>query len=202
MEIALTLEKNRLKRARHEVMPSTLQPSREKPYTLSFSSADRYDMVKPHANPLVIAALISSFRIRKMLVDTGSSMDIFFWDVFQKMGIRKDRLRLVNMSLVRLVESQVTPLGTIHLTLTLGEEPKCARIDANWLVVDCETSYNAIIGRTGLTKLRVAISPHLLLLKFPTDREIAGVRGNQITAKECYVSFLCSRDPSTMDTEP
>lgn len=180
-------------------MTGTLRSNQEKPYSLSFSLADRYDIAKPHADTLVITALISSFSIRRMLVDTGSSVDVLFWDVFEKMGINKDRLRPVNTSLVGLARNRVAPLGTIHLTLTAGEETRCTKIDANWLIVDCETSYNAIIDRLRLTKLRAAISPHQLLLKFPTGRGIAKVKGNQIAAKECYVSSLHSWDSNAMD---
>lgn len=90
---------------------------------LTFSLADRYDVVKPYADPLIVTALVSSFKIRRMVVDTSSSVDVLFWDAFQRMGINKDRLRPMVTSLVRLAKYRVTPLGTIHLTLTLGEEP-------------------------------------------------------------------------------
>lgn len=71
-----------LKRLRHEVMADTLQLNPEMLYSLSFSSADRYDVVKPHADPLVVTALMSSFKIQRMLVDIGSSEDVLFWDAF------------------------------------------------------------------------------------------------------------------------
>lgn len=73
-------------------------------------------------------------------------------------------------------------MGTINMTLMMGEEPRWERVEVNWLVVDCETSYNAIIGKSTLAALHVAISLYLLLIKFPTSGEIAKVRGNQICA--------------------
>lgn len=75
-----------LKRVRHKVMAGTLQPNLERPYSLSFSLTDKYDVVKPHADLLVVIALVSSFRNWRMLVNIGSSVDVLFWDAFQRIG--------------------------------------------------------------------------------------------------------------------
>lgn len=133
---------------------------------------------------------MSGFRIRKMFVDTGNSVDVLFWDAFQRMGIRKDRFRLVGASLVRLARHRFTPLGTIHLTLTFRAKPWCTRVDANWLVANYAMSYNAIIGHPSLIEVMAAISRYQLLKKFLTDRGIAKVRGDQIAAKKgCFSSL-------------
>lgn len=76
-------------------------------------------MVKFHADPLVIIALVSNFRTRRIMVDTGSSVDELFRGAFQKMGIDRDSLRLMKTLLVRLAGHKVEPTGTIHLTLTI-----------------------------------------------------------------------------------
>lgn len=148
----MNLRKASLKRVRHKMMTCLLRPDEERSYTLSFNLAKRYDTIKPHAGPLVVTAMVSSFRTRRILVDTGSSMDVLFWDAFKRMGISKDRLRPVNSSFVGLVGHRVTSLGMIRLTLMMGEKPRWPRVDANWLVMDCETSYSTILGRPRLTK--------------------------------------------------
>lgn len=75
-------KKASFEKARHKVMIGTLQPNLEKAYTLSFSSIDRYYVVKSQIDPLVITALASSFKTQRMLVNTGSSMDVLFWNAF------------------------------------------------------------------------------------------------------------------------
>lgn len=67
-----------LKRVRHKVMADTLQSNPERPYSLSFSLDDRHNVVKPHVEPLVVLALVSSFKIWRILVDTCSMVDILF----------------------------------------------------------------------------------------------------------------------------
>lgn len=56
--------------------------------------------------------------------------------------------------------------------------------------MNCETFYNAIIRRPSLIEIKAAISLHQLLIKFLTDHGTAKVKGDQIMAKECYISTL------------
>lgn len=71
-------KKASLKRERCEVMANISQPNPEKPYMLSFSSTDSYGIMKPHANPLVITALVYNFNTRRIMVYTGSLVDVLF----------------------------------------------------------------------------------------------------------------------------
>uniref|UniRef100_A0A2N9G5W9 Reverse transcriptase RNase H-like domain-containing protein n=1 Tax=Fagus sylvatica TaxID=28930 RepID=A0A2N9G5W9_FAGSY len=61
-----------------------------------------------------------------------------------------------------------------------------------FLVVNCPSAYNAIIGRPTLNRLRVVTSTYHLLIKFPTEHGIGEVRGDQIAARECYLASLGS----------
>lgn len=52
-----------------------------------------------------------------------------FWDMFQRMKIGRDKLKLTRTLLVGLVGHKAEPMGTIHLTLIVGTKPKCAGVD-------------------------------------------------------------------------
>lgn len=43
----------------------------------------------PHDNVLVIEALIHNFRVRKVLVDDGSKVNVLPYQVFQQMRISR-----------------------------------------------------------------------------------------------------------------
>ena len=60
----------------------------------------------------------------------------------------------------------------------------------NFLVVDCSSSYNAIIGRPTLNSLKAITSTYHLSVKFPTEHGVGQVQGDQLAVRECYLAML------------
>ena len=54
------------------------------------------------------------------------------------------------------------PVGTITLPVVVGSYPQQITKEVNFLVVDCSSSYNAIIGRPTLTSWKAVISTYHL----------------------------------------
>ena len=71
----------------------------------------------------------------------------------------------------------------------------------DFLVVDCPSSYNVIIGRTTLNRWKATTSTYCLKVKFPTDNGVGEVRGDQILARECYQAVLATRENHTWMVE-
>ncbi|XP_064950563.1 uncharacterized protein LOC135604834 [Musa acuminata AAA Group] len=46
-----------------------------------------------HDDALVISARIANAQVRRIMVDTGSSADILYWDAFQKLGLVKENMK-------------------------------------------------------------------------------------------------------------
>ena len=59
-----------------------------------------------------------------------------------------------------------------------------------FLVVDCSSAYNAILGRPTLNLWKAVTSTYHLMIKFPTDYGVRELRGNQVAAHECYVAMM------------
>ena len=83
------------------------------------------------------------------------------------------------------------------LTVTVGMYPKQLTRQLDFLVVDCPSSYNVIIGRPTLNKWKSAISTYCLKVKFPTKNGVGEVRGDQVLARECYQAVLATRENHT-----
>ena len=83
-----------------------------------------------------------------------------------------------------------TPLGAITLPITVRDYPQQITKDVTFLVVDCSSAYNAIIGRPTLNSWKAVISTYHLMIKFPTEYGIGKVRGDQIAVCECYIVML------------
>jgi hypothetical protein len=50
----------------------------------SFRKKDRGDVEGPHDDVIVLSLKINTHRVKRVLVDTGSSADILYLDAFKK----------------------------------------------------------------------------------------------------------------------
>ena len=85
---------------------------------------------------------------------------------------------------------KVQPVGTISLSVVVGAYPRQITEDVNFLVVDCSSSYNAIIGRPTLNSWKVVTSTYHLSVKFPIEHGIGQAQGDQLAARECYLAMM------------
>ncbi|XP_011083383.1 uncharacterized protein LOC105165928 [Sesamum indicum] len=139
---------------------------------------------------MVINLDIANFTVHKVLVDSGSSADIIFKSVVDKMGLENARLEPVKTPLIGFGGSEVASLGVIGLPVSMDEEPKCKTLMVKFLVVDTPFAYNVILGRPGLNLFRAVISTYHMKIKFPTENGIGEVACNQKEARKCYKLWL------------
>ena len=97
---------------------------------------------------------------------------------------------------------KVQPVGTITLPVVVGSCPQQITKEVNILMVDCSSSYNAIIGRPTLNSWKAVMSTYHLSVKFPTEYGVGQVQGVQLAARECYLAMLATDEQNqTMNIE-
>ncbi|XP_043815325.1 uncharacterized protein LOC122724433 [Manihot esculenta] len=69
-----------------------IQVVEHSPVTITFSPEDAQDVQMPHDDALVIEAVIHNYRVKKILVDDGSKVNLLPYRVFQQMGIPEEQL--------------------------------------------------------------------------------------------------------------
>ena len=114
--------------------------------TIEFSEDDTRRLHHPHDNALVVSLQIEDYNMHWVLVDNGSSVDILYYLAFQQMRIDREWLTPTNAPLVGFGGTRVFPLGAITLTARAGDYPRQIIKEVMFLVVDCSSTYNAIIG--------------------------------------------------------
>ena len=156
-----------------------------------FTPEDRGDIRLPHDDPMVISAIMAKHPIERILVDSGSSVNLIYWNCFEKMNLTSDRLKTVDTPLYSFTGEAVPIVGSVQLPVTLGKEPCMVTRMATFMVVKSTSSaYNVIFGRPLLNDMRAVISSTYLLMKFPTSKGVGYVRGDQKRARKCYVSSV------------
>ncbi|KAL5563843.1 hypothetical protein UlMin_033590 [Ulmus minor] len=92
----------------------------------------------------------------------------------------------IKSALYRFTGDSVSSEGVLNLPMELGTHP-CQHIQSvNFVVVDCPSSYNAIIGRPTLNAIRAVTSTYHLLVKFPTVGGIGVLKGDQQESRDIY----------------
>ena len=74
--------------------------------------------------------------------------------------------------------------------MVVGAYPQQVTRNVNFLVVDCSSSYNAIIGRPTLNSWKAVTSTYHLSVKFLTEHGVGEVQGDQLAVRECYLAML------------
>ncbi|GFZ14660.1 hypothetical protein Acr_24g0008500 [Actinidia rufa] len=104
---------------------------------------------------------------QRILIDNGSSSVILFTLAHDKMKIGRDILHPFHTPLVRFGGNTTYPLGWIKLPVTLGMDPHQHIVWQNFIVVDCPSPYNTILGRPTLGRIKAINSTYHLMMKFP-----------------------------------
>ncbi|XP_043687652.1 uncharacterized protein LOC122638867 [Telopea speciosissima] len=96
---------------------------------------------------------IANCTVARILVDNGSSVDILYYDAFEKMQLNPEMLKRVESPLYGFNGAPVHVEGSIKLLVTVGTEPKLSTVMMNFLVVKVNSTYNGILGQPGLNNL-------------------------------------------------
>ena len=130
-------------------------------------------------------------------MDNRSSANIIYLPTFQQLKLDPKRLRPFKSPFVSFSGDRVYPKGIMTLTITVGTHPRQLTRQLDFLVVDCSSSYNVIIGKPTLNKWKATAFTYYLKVKFPIDNGVSEVKGDQILARECYQAVLAVKENHT-----
>ena len=91
---------------------------------IEFSEKDTRPLHHRYNNALVVSILARNYNTHQVLVDNGSSANIFYYPAFQQMMIDRERLVPTNASLVGFGGTRVHPLSAVTLSVTVDDYPQ------------------------------------------------------------------------------
>ncbi|VFR00757.1 unnamed protein product [Cuscuta campestris] len=151
-----------------------------------FTDRDLPPTGEDHNDPLVITMDINGVDVARLLVDTGSSVNILYLETFQKLRLCRTQLEPLKTPLSGFTGDTVEAEGSIVLSVELGSGEKTVWKKMRFIVVDIKCVQNAILGRPGINRVGAVISMPHLCMKFHTPGGVGEVKGDQRSARECY----------------
>ncbi|XP_019195819.1 PREDICTED: uncharacterized protein LOC109189661 [Ipomoea nil] len=135
---------------------------------------------------LVVAIDIMGTDVQRVMVDTGSSVNVLYLDVFEKLKLDKRELIQVGVPLSGFTGATIRPEGMIVLLVEIGTPPKSVKTELEFVVVNLHCVHNVILGRPAIMRVGGIISILHLCMKFPTPAGVEVVRGDVQSARKCY----------------
>ncbi|XP_024016266.1 uncharacterized protein LOC112089745 [Eutrema salsugineum] len=130
---------------------------------ISFAEEETAGIDRPHTDPLVIEITIRDHDIARVLIDTGSSVDLIFRDTLRRMGIGLSEVTAVPKPLTGFSGETTMTIGTIRLPVVAGAVTKIVKFS----VTDHPAIYNVIMGTPRINPMRAIPSTYHLCIKFP-----------------------------------
>jgi hypothetical protein len=139
---------------------------------ITFSEEDVKLQGFPHNDALMIKANIASWTSGKLLVDNGSSADIIFADVYDKMGLRRNLLQPPDTLLYGFRECVIHAVGKVSLSVSFGIVQNARTEYLSFDMVEMYYPYNRILGRAFLNKFEAIIHQAYLCVKIPATQGV------------------------------
>ncbi|XP_015384309.1 uncharacterized protein LOC107176393 [Citrus sinensis] len=153
---------------------------------IMWTDEDKKRILYPHEDALIIKATAVSKKFDRILVDTGSSVDVLFKSTLEEMEIADLRLEYTNTSLKGFEGEKLVPLGVVELPITIGSSTTEKTIILDFVVVDEEDPYQMILDRPFMRMSKAVLSNYYLALKYRVNGIVGVVRGDQRIPRSCY----------------
>ncbi|XP_052297148.1 uncharacterized protein LOC127902324 [Citrus sinensis] len=155
---------------------------------IMWTEDDEEGILYPQEDALVIKAKVAGTELQRILVDTGSSVDILFKSALYDMGIADLKLERTNTSLKGFGGGRLTPMGIIELPITMGIKSFERTMMLDFVVVEERSPYQMILGRPFMRISQCVVSTHYLALKYRVNGVVGVVKGDQRMARSCYAT--------------
>lgn len=89
--------------------------------------------------------IIANYDVKRVLVDSGSSIDVLFYDILSRMKLSKNQLGRISTPLVSFSGDLIEVKGEITLPVVVGSPPGQTIVHLTFTVVWVPSVYNVIL---------------------------------------------------------
>ncbi|XP_026398652.1 uncharacterized protein LOC113294475 [Papaver somniferum] len=150
---------------------------------ITFSAKDIPSNGQAHGDPLVVTLLIEESWVKRILMDSGSLVEVLFYDTFKRMELSGEVLIPLTYRIYGFNGTVTVPKGEVTFRDSDGQ----GYLDTltTFCVVDVVSPYEAILGRPWIAGIKGVVSAYHQKLRFPSYRGVVEVLGDPQAARQC-----------------
>jgi hypothetical protein len=163
---------------------------------ITFDRNDHSDYVpNPGVYPLVVDPIIANYRLTKVLMDGGSSLNIIYAQTLDLLGITRTHLRpSVGGFHGVVLGKRAEPVGWVNLPVCFGTPANFRKETLTFEVVGFHGTYHTILGRPCYARFMAVPNYTYLKLKMPGPNGVITVGPSYEHAYECDVECVDYRE--------
>ncbi|KAI5003408.1 hypothetical protein ZWY2020_030568 [Hordeum vulgare] len=150
---------------------------------------------------LVVAPQVGGYTLSKVLMDGGSSINILYFDTFQRMNLlEKDLMPSTTVFHGIVPGKSAYPIGRVRLTVAFGTTSNYRSESLMFEVVKLKSPYHALFGRPAYARFMVRPCYVYLKLKMRGPKGPITIDGDRRIARECeegdaaYAEVACAAE--------
>lgn len=129
----------------------------KKKYKLKFTHKDMKGIDAPHNNALVLTININIFDVQRVLIDPRSLSEIIYHSLLEKLKLPPLQIKSAEAPVFNFSGEVVWLIAIAEIPVRLGHVQK----NIEFIVMNIDSPYNAILDRGWLEKMKVVISPYI-----------------------------------------
>jgi hypothetical protein len=182
-------------------------PYRWSEHPITFTRANQWlNFDHPGKYPLLIDPVIRESKVKKVLVDGGSSINVTFPRTLLGLGVALKELHESDTPFFGIVPTEgENPIGHIYMPVTFGTSENYRTEFLRFEVASFDCEYNAIIGRPGLAKFMAIVYYSYMILKMLGPQGFITMRADFQGVAECFrmaiQAALTTKPPTTSSAQ-
>ena len=146
---------------------------------ISFPPINRYRVIVPHHDALVLTLCINDLNVHKVFVDLGGVTNLLQLPAFKQMNVSLDRLSSAGRILSSFNGASTVTMGDI--TLPIRARPVVQQV--LFSVVGDLSPYNSIVGRAWLHAMKVVSFTYHQMISYLTNAGQVDLWSSQLAAR-------------------
>ena len=127
---------------------------------------------------MVLDPIINGYRLTRVLMDGGSSLNLIYKDTIHRMGINPSRISQSNTAFEGVIpDVEAYDRGSVVLEVTFGSPGNSTSEELLFIIAPFQSDYHALLGRTAFARFNALPHYGYLTLKMPGPCGVITISG-------------------------